>query len=125
MTDTAKELLELTEREREILLAEIRGSAAEFLGWLTGLTPPADKEAIPPELRPAFDKMCNRLADAVEVRLSARQQASVEEVARTLSPDAFVVTRPKHPLTFERQEVAKSKARALLVKYDMTKKVEG
>lgn len=54
------------DRAREILSAELRGSTAEFLGWLTGLKPPEEKESIPPEMRPAFDKMLKRLTDAAE-----------------------------------------------------------
>lgn len=56
----------MTQRAKDILAAELRGSTAEFLGWLTGLTPPSDKEAIPPELRPAFDKMLARICAAAE-----------------------------------------------------------
>jgi len=51
----------MNERERDILHAELRGSTTEFLGWLTGLKPPEDKESIPPEMRAAFDRMVDRL----------------------------------------------------------------
>lgn len=53
-------------RERDILHAELRGSTTEFMGWLTGMKPPEDKEAIPPEMRTAFDRMVDRLQHAVE-----------------------------------------------------------
>lgn len=56
----------MTERAKDILAAELRGSTAEFLGWLTGLKPPADRESIPHELRPAFDKMLGRICAAAE-----------------------------------------------------------
>ena len=62
-------------RERDILAAELRSSAAEFLGWLTGLKPPSDQEAIPVEMRPAFEKMCNRLALAAEQYAADRIEA--------------------------------------------------
>jgi hypothetical protein len=62
-------------RERDILAAELRSSTAEFLGWLTGLKPPSDQEAIPVEMRPAFEKMCNRLALAAEQYAAARIEA--------------------------------------------------
>ena len=62
-------------RERDILAAELRGSTAEFLGWLTGLKPPSDREAIPVEMRPAFEKMCNRLALAAEQYAADRIEA--------------------------------------------------
>jgi hypothetical protein len=62
-------------RERDILAAELRSSTAEFLGWLTGLKPPSDQEAIPVEMRPAFEKMCNRLALAAEQYAAPRIEA--------------------------------------------------
>jgi hypothetical protein len=62
-------------RERDILAAELRSSTAEFLGWLTGLKPPSDQEAIPVEMRPAFEKMCNRLALAAEQYAADRIEA--------------------------------------------------
>lgn len=53
-------------RAKDILAAELRGSTAEFLGWLTGLTPPDTQESIPPEMRPAFEKMLGRICSAAE-----------------------------------------------------------
>ena len=69
MTDKPSEPIAQGQREAiaratGILSGELRGSVAEFLGWLTGLTPPSDQESIPPEMRQAFDKMLGRLVEA-------------------------------------------------------------
>ena len=56
----------MSSRDEDILSAELRGSTAEFLGWLTGLLPPSDRESIPPEMRPAFDKMLGRIVAAAK-----------------------------------------------------------
>lgn len=60
------------------------------------------------------------------LRLSVRQQASVEEVAQTLDPSAFVDLGPgfKRAQKIE-TELVTLKARALLAKYDIFEKVEG
>jgi len=59
------------------------------------------------------------------LRLSARQQASVEEVAQILDPSAFVDLGPgfKRAQKIE-MELVTLKARALLAKYDIFEKVE-
>jgi len=47
------------------LEAEVLGLVAEFIGSITGLTPPK-RETFPPQFRPALRKLVNDLVSAVD-----------------------------------------------------------
>ena len=102
MTDNAKELLALAAELHLLSLGE----------WADGLI------GIPIAMQKASDML---------ERLSARQQASVEEVARSIAFQEWPLAR-----TDERAKWVEThwqryapEARALLAKYDIFEKVEG
>jgi hypothetical protein len=116
MTDNAKELLRVSVYDRKYTVVQ----TTDGLSALRYEEPWRDCLG---------DGLILALAQEVQdlrERLSARQQASVEEVARTLDPSAFVDLGPgfKRAQKIE-MELVTLKARALLAKYDIFQKVEG
>jgi hypothetical protein len=123
MTDTAKELLALSDSE---LLKYCRDDAGKWAAAFSTIKSAQGWGSNDIDEALMTTWFANAIEQATSCRLSARQQASVEEVAQTLDPSAFVDLGPgfKRAQKIE-MELVTLKASALLAKYDIFQKVEG
>jgi hypothetical protein len=45
----------------EVIEASVIALVAEFVGEVTGLRPPVERELFPPHMKPALDRLCDGL----------------------------------------------------------------
>jgi hypothetical protein len=54
------------DRIERLIETSVIALVAEFLGEVTGLRPPVERELFPPHMRPALDRLCDGLMQIVK-----------------------------------------------------------
>lgn len=71
----------MTDQELEV---HVRLALIDFIGAITGLRPPINKDAVPPELRPHFDAFVQKIMTAI-----SPSEAKTAQIARIIQQGRY------------------------------------